>query len=95
MIACSTTNLCAYFGYPVNWIIEYPGSATFSATVTSVLPITNGIYAGDYAGIASAYSNGGMTLFKGDFVSTYAYIPIATYYFQRINTEFDTLHKGV
>lgn len=74
LIACSSGNsLCAYFGYPVNWIIEYPVvSATFASSVTSTFATTTGIYSGTYQGLARAFGNSGLTIYKSTFNIVYA-----------------------
>ena len=67
-----------YFGYPVNWIIEYHTSGTFPVSITSNLPFVNGIYAGSFEGRARAFNSDSLTLFKGTFDTTYIPRPITS-----------------
>lgn len=85
---CSTTNACTYFGYPMNWIVEYPNSATFTAStfstsISSVIPnntIANGRYAGTFTFYAYAYRSGRLVA-KKSFTVTYTSIPMTSYQF--------------
>lgn len=82
LITCSTTNKCVYFGYPVNWIIEY-AATSFPSAITSTVAMTNGIYGGTYAGLARAYSTASLILFKGTFNAVYNPNSIVTAYFYK------------
>lgn len=93
LITCTTSNKCVYFGYPVNWIIEYPVSS-FASAVSSSLPVTNGIYGGTYTGKARAFSSAGLTLFKGTFNVVYNPNSIVTAYFYKDTASYNTLYKG-
>ena len=70
LITCSSTNKCVYFGYPVNWIIQY-AATSFPVSITSSIAVTNEIYAGAYGGLARAYSSASIILFKGTFNTVY------------------------
>lgn len=55
---CSTGNHeCVALGYPVNWIIEYHPTGTFSTTISSSFTRTNGNYAGNFAGVARVFNS--------------------------------------
>lgn len=90
LITCSTSNKCVYFGYPVNWIIEYPASV-FAATVTSSVALTNGKYAGTFAGTARAFSASLLTIFKGTFQTTYTPSALGSSYFY---TSYTSINRG-
>lgn len=72
---CSGGNLCFYFGFPVNWVIEY---ATFLTSVSNTFEITNGKYGGTFPGRARNYDSDGRIIFKGSFGVTYTPYPITT-----------------
>lgn len=91
LITCSTTNRCVYFGYPVNWIIEY-AATSFPVSVASSISMTNGIYGGTYAGVARAYSSASLILFKSTFNVVYSPKNIVTAYFEKLTS--NTLYKG-
>lgn len=82
LVTCSTTNKCVYFGYPVNWIIEY-AATSFASSITSTVAMTNGIYGGTYTGLARAYSTASVILFKGTFNAVYSPKSIVTAYFYK------------
>ena len=94
LISCSSGNsLCAYFGYPVNWIIEYPtAAATFSSSVTSTFTATTGIYSGTYDGLVRAFGNTGLTIYKATFDIVYTSRAITSASFVMSGTY---MYKGV
>lgn len=91
LIACTTSNQCVYFGYPVNWIVEY-AATSFPVSVASSIAVTNGIYGGTYPGLARAYSSSSLILFKGTFNAVYNPNSIVTAYFYRDTG--NTLYKN-
>lgn len=90
LVTCGSSK-CVYFGYPVNWIIEYPAS-TFSLSVSSSIAMTNGIYAGTYPGVARAYSSASLIIYKSTFNVVYNPNNIVTAYFYKETS--NTLYKG-
>ena len=91
VVTCSSSNQCVYFGYPVNWIIEYH-SSTFPTAITSSLSITNGKYAGTFQGTGRVFLSSSLTLYKSTFSTVYIPRTINTAYFWK--ETFNTLYKG-
>lgn len=79
-VTCTGSNKCVYFGYPVNWIIEY-AATSIPVSVSSSISMTNGIYGGTYAGLARAYSSSSLIIFKSTFNTVYNPNTIVTAYF--------------
>ena len=63
----TTANWCTYLGYPVNHIVEYSQTGTFSTSVSSIINITNGIYSGTFTGVARVFSSSYVTIMKSSF----------------------------
>jgi hypothetical protein len=92
-ITATQVNWCVMLGYPVNYIVEYSYTGTFSATVNSKINITNGVYSGTFTATARAFSSSSLTLFKSTFNVVYNPIAIVTSYFSRDQTYW--LYKGL
>jgi len=71
---CSTGNHeCVALGYPVNWIIEYHPSNSFSTTISSSFSRTNGVYAGNFAGMVRVFNSDSLTIKKSSYTIDYTY----------------------
>ena len=92
LVTCSTTNKCVYFGYPVNWIIEYHVTS-FPVSITSTLSVTNGIYGGTFQGTARVFLDTSLTLYKATFDTVYTPIAFNTVYFYK-DTGYPYVYKG-
>lgn len=84
-------NWCTYLGYPVNTVVEYSQSGTFSTSVSSVINITSGIYSGSFPALVRVMSTTSLTLMKTSFTVVYTPRPIVSISFYNSDS---TIYKA-
>jgi hypothetical protein len=86
----SVANWCTYLGYPVNQVVEYSQTGSFSTSVSSRINITNGVYSGTFVALARVFTAAGVTIMKSSFNTVYTPQTITSVSFYNL----ETVYKG-